>query len=69
MTVRSLLYALARFLGDANAVRRGRVGRRVERRAAGHALGAAAATGGRGKGLVMEGREGKHAAGCTLYVP
>lgn len=32
---RGLLYALARLLGDVQAVRRGRVGRRIGRRVAG----------------------------------
>ncbi len=32
---RSLLYRLARMLGDVNAVRRGRVGRRIARRTTG----------------------------------
>lgn len=36
---RSFLYALARLLGDANAVKRGRVGRRIGRRVAGRATG------------------------------
>jgi hypothetical protein len=36
---RSFLYMLARLLGDVQAVRRGRVGRRVMRRAAGRATG------------------------------
>jgi hypothetical protein len=36
---RSLLYALARLLGDINAVKRGRVGRRVGRRVVGRAAG------------------------------
>jgi hypothetical protein len=35
MTFRSLLYALAAFLGDINAVRRNRVPRRIARRVAG----------------------------------
>jgi len=39
MAFRSLLYKLARLLGDVNAVKRGRVGRRVGRRAAGRGLG------------------------------
>jgi hypothetical protein len=39
MTFRSFLYALARLLGDWNAVKRGRVGRRVGRRVAGNLLG------------------------------
>lgn len=33
--MRSFLYALARLLGDINAVQKGRVGRRVGRRIAG----------------------------------
>jgi hypothetical protein len=33
--VRSFLYALARLLGDINAVKKGRVGRRIGRRVAG----------------------------------
>lgn len=37
--MRSLLYKLARWLGDYNAVRRGKVGRRVGRRAAGKLTG------------------------------
>ncbi len=36
---RSLLYALARLLGDANAVKKGRVGRRVARRVTGRGAG------------------------------
>ena len=36
---RGLLYGLAAILGDVNAVRRGRVGRRLARRAAGKAAG------------------------------
>ena len=36
---RGFLYALARFLGDLNAVKKGRVGRRVARRLAGKATG------------------------------
>jgi ubiquinone biosynthesis protein UbiJ len=39
--MRSLLYALARFLGDVNAVRRGRVTRRIARRIAGRVTGRA----------------------------
>ena len=39
MTLRSLLYLLARLLGDVSAVRRGRVGRRVGRRLAGKVTG------------------------------
>lgn len=36
---RSLLYRLARILGDVNATRKGRVGRRIGRRVAGRATG------------------------------
>ncbi|MCC5841876.1 MAG: hypothetical protein JJT96_17305 [Opitutales bacterium] len=36
---RSFLYALARLLGDVNAVKRGRVGRRIGRRVVGRAAG------------------------------
>jgi len=36
---RSFLYALARFLGDVNAIERGRVGRRILRRGAGKITG------------------------------
>lgn len=39
MRFRSLLYWLARLLGDVSAVRKGRVGRRVARRAAGKVTG------------------------------
>jgi hypothetical protein len=38
-TTRGLLYSLARFLGDLQAVKKGRVGRRVGRRMAGNATG------------------------------
>jgi len=38
---RGFLYAVARFLGDVNAVKKGRVGRRVARRIAGKATGRA----------------------------
>jgi hypothetical protein len=38
-TYRSLLYKLARILGDVNAVKKGTVGRRVARRAAGKLTG------------------------------
>lgn len=41
MALRKFLYGLARLLGDANAVKKGRVGRRVGRRAAGKATGRA----------------------------
>ncbi len=37
--LRSFLYMFARLLGDANAVKRGRVGRRIGRRVAGKATG------------------------------
>ena len=40
---RGFLYALARFLGDLNAVKKGRVGRRIGRRVAGKATGRALA--------------------------
>lgn len=36
---RGLLYAIARLLGDAQAVKKGRVGRRIGRRLAGKATG------------------------------
>jgi hypothetical protein len=36
---RSFLYALARFLGDVNAVRRGKIGQRIGRRVAGKIVG------------------------------
>jgi len=38
-STRSLLYALARLLGDVNAVKKGKVGKRVGRRLAGKATG------------------------------
>lgn len=38
---RSFLYALARFLGDVNAVKRGRAGKRIARRLVGRAAGRA----------------------------
>ena len=38
-TTRGFLYALARLLGDLNAVKKGRVGKRVARRIAGKATG------------------------------
>ena len=41
MRIRSLLYWLARLLGDVNAVRKGRVGQRIVRRVAGKAAGRA----------------------------
>ncbi len=37
--IRTLLYALARLLGDISAVKRGRVGKRIARRVAGKATG------------------------------
>lgn len=37
--LRSALYRLAKLLGDVNAIRRGRVGRRIARRLAGKATG------------------------------
>ncbi len=37
--MRSFLYKLARLLGDINAVKKGRVGRRIGRRAVGRATG------------------------------
>jgi len=37
--MRSLLYFLARLLGDISAVRKGRVGRRIGRRVAGRVTG------------------------------
>lgn len=36
---RSILYGLARFLGDMNAVKRGTVGKRIARRTAGRVTG------------------------------
>ena len=39
MGFRSMLYQLAKLLGDINAVSKGKVGRRVARRAAGKAVG------------------------------
>ena len=36
---RGLLYTLARFLGDVNAVKKGKVGKRIARRVAGKATG------------------------------
>jgi hypothetical protein len=36
---RSLLYSVARFLGDYQAVKNGRVGKRIARRAAGRVTG------------------------------
>lgn len=37
--MRGLLYKIARLLGDVNAVKKGKVGKRVGRRAAGKATG------------------------------
>ena len=37
--MRSMLYKIARIMGDVNAVKRGRVGQRVARRYAGRATG------------------------------
>jgi len=37
--VRSILYLIARLLGDVSAVQRGRVGQRLARRAAGKVVG------------------------------
>ena len=39
MSIRSLLYAIARLMGDVNAVQKGRVGKRIGRRVAGRAVG------------------------------
>ena len=41
MALRGFLYAFARLLGDVNAVKKGRVGRRAGRRVAGKATGRA----------------------------
>jgi hypothetical protein len=38
-SLRSVLYTVARLLGDVNAVQKGRVGRRIGRRAAGRMTG------------------------------
>lgn len=35
MSIRSWLYRLGRLMGDVNAIKRGRIGKRVARRAAG----------------------------------
>jgi len=37
--LRSILYLIARLLGDANAIKKGRVGKRIVRRIAGRATG------------------------------
>ncbi|MBV8061473.1 MAG: hypothetical protein JO253_08140 [Alphaproteobacteria bacterium] len=34
MTIRQLLYRLASFLGDVNAIQRGKIGKRIVRKAA-----------------------------------
>jgi hypothetical protein len=39
MSFRSYLYALAKLLGDVNAVRKGKTGKRLKRRVAGKAAG------------------------------
>ena len=39
MSLRSLLYLLARLIGDVSAVRRGQVGKRIGRRIVGRAVG------------------------------
>ncbi len=39
MGIRSSLYKIARIMGDVNAVKKGKVGKRVARRAAGKATG------------------------------
>ncbi len=39
--LRSLLYTLAKLMGDVNAVKKGKVGKRVQRRVAGKATGRA----------------------------
>ena len=39
MNIRSLLYKTARIMGDVNAVKKGTVGKRVARRAAGKVTG------------------------------
>jgi hypothetical protein len=39
MNIRSALYAVARLMGDANAVKRGTAGKRIARRAAGRVTG------------------------------
>jgi hypothetical protein len=38
-STRGILYKLARLMGDVNAVKKGKVGRRIARRAAGKAVG------------------------------
>lgn len=39
MSFRSMLYALGKLLGDVNAVKRGTIGKRIARRAAGKITG------------------------------
>ena len=39
MSLRGFLYGLAKLMGDANAVKKGKVGKRVTRRVAGKATG------------------------------
>ncbi len=39
MSVRSILYLVARLMGDANAIAKGRVGRRIARRITGRVAG------------------------------
>lgn len=39
MSIRGLLYKTARFLGDVNAIKKGKVGKRIARRAAGKVAG------------------------------
>jgi len=39
MNIRSILYQVARLMGDANAIKKGTVGKRVARRAAGRGTG------------------------------
>lgn len=39
MGFRSMLYIIARLMGDVNAVKKGKVGKRIARRAAGKATG------------------------------
>lgn len=39
MTIRSFLYALARLMGDINAIQKGTIGKRVQRRIAGKITG------------------------------
>ena len=39
MGLRSVLYTIARLMGDVNAVKKGKVGKRVARQAAGKATG------------------------------